>query len=315
MEFILDALSLEYKHHNDWLQLRCMFHGGTDFNLMYRNNFFYCFSQCNKSYNIINVVQNELGLTYGESIKWLKSLLKIEESDYVVISEENRIQLNSLKHMSKKKRVKTEYKPIPKGIIDTVTFGVTHSILTSEGFSREIFEHFNLGLCIDGFFANRLFIPIYDPTGEFIFTASGRALNSEIKPKYKLWGGADKSDILYNYSECKKANKKVVYVVEGFKSIFRLHEWGIDNCVALMGSSISNTQMKLLIALDATVIVISDADQAGINMAQSVENKLHNYCKVIQINLIEEGYSNGDSVAELTKEEFEEIVMKQYGKI
>lgn len=290
-----------------------MFHGGTDYNLMYRNKFFFCFSQCNKSYTVINLVSKVLNISYGQAIGWLKKLLNLsDDTEIEPISCEARQTIDVLHTLSKKGKKSVSYLPLPEIVTDSVQYGITHSIFTKEGFDKETFEHFHLGICADGFFANRLFIPIYDPSGKILFTASGRTLVEGIKPKYKLWNGSDKSDTLYNYAECKKANKRVVYVVEGFKSIFRCFQWNVSNCVALMGSSISEKQMKLLIALDSTIIVISDADQAGVNMAQSVENRLHNYCKVIQINLIKEGYSNGDSVAELTKEEFN-IILERNG--
>lgn len=286
-----------------------MFHGGTDYNLMYRNKFFFCFSQCNKSYTVINLVSKVLNISYGQAIGWLKKLLNLsDDTEIEPISCEARQTIDVLHTLSKKGKKSVSYLPLPEIVTDSVQYGITHSIFTKEGFDKETFSYYKLGICSTGFFENRIFIPIFDPSGKIMFTASGRSLSKEMKPKYLLWEKGDKSTTLYNYHNCKKANKKTVFVVEGFKSVWRMHQWGYENVVAVMGSHLPDYQVKLLIALDAKIVVIGDNDEGGRVFNQAVVNKLHYFCEVQKIDISATGCDPSDSVAELSQKEFEELI-------
>ena len=68
---------------------------------------------------------------------------------------------------------------------------------------------------------------------------------------------------LYNYSRAKKEaiERGYVILVEGFKSVMKLHEFGYKNSVACMGSSIDDKQMKLLLKLGVIIVVCGDNDK------------------------------------------------------
>ena len=105
---------------------------------MYRNKFFFCFSQCNKSYTITNLTSTVLNIPYGQAIGWLKNFLNITDDEKVEpVSGEVRQTLEVLETLSKKGRKGVTYLPLPEIVTDSIQYGITHSIFTKEGFDKE----------------------------------------------------------------------------------------------------------------------------------------------------------------------------------
>lgn len=287
IEKLLTSLGLEYKYENDWIVCRCPFHNGDDFNFKYRDKSWYCFSQCQRGYSTINVVQKVMDLDFKEAIKWMCNVLNISDSNLKI--DEKKIEVKSklmkLKSMKYKKDV-TQYKPIPQDILNDIE-QFNHPYMLQQGFNKKTLEHFDIGYARSGFFANRITFPIDAPDGS-IMSISGRLPNADKLglPKYKILNGSDKADTLYNIS---RVNKELDYivVVEGFKSVMSLYEWGIENSVATMGASLSRNQLLLLLGLGKKIICIGDNDTAGKRMMQSVYNQCYRFSEVYKIDLSE----------------------------
>ena len=103
-------------------------------------------------------------------------------------------------------------------------------------------------------------------------------------------------------------------MVEGYKSIWRLHDWGFDNAVALMGASLSDKQAKLLLKLNLPILVSGDNDKAGKKMQHEVISKLSRYTPVEQFPIEKVAKHESDSIAEIKKEDFEHWTKKLMGK-
>jgi DNA primase len=58
--------------------------------------------------------------------------------------------------------------------------------------------------------------------------------------------------------------KDFCYLVEGFFDVISLTKMKIDNCLSLLGTSISNDQIVLLRKLNKKIIIFLDGDEAGI---------------------------------------------------
>jgi DNA primase len=83
-----------------------------------------------------------------------------------------------------------------------------------------------------------------------------------------------KSSLLYNYSTAKKIQKEEYYLVEGFFDVISLTKLGVENCLALLGTNLSEEQLKLLIELKKRIILFLDSDQAGQEATINVAVKL-----------------------------------------
>lgn len=132
---------------------------------------------------------------------------------------------------------------------------------------------YNLGLInrngsyINDVFQDRVMFPIHDIDGNVVgFT--GRIYKNSDQAKYinsKESVIFKKGNILFNYHRAKQEikRKKEIIIVEGNMDAIRLHSNGIQNVVALMGTSLTNEQVSIIKSLRAKVILMLDNDEAG----------------------------------------------------
>jgi DNA primase len=159
-----------------------------------------------------------------------------------------------------------------------------HHYLTSRGFSARTVRHFGLGYCSRGLMAGRIAIPFHDTDGRLVGYADRIVDDSRINkdcPKYKFPPKRDrngvvhefhKSHLVYNAHRIKGPVDRLV-VVEGFPSVWWLHQAGIESAVALMGWSCSPEQAAILLAktsASARIFSLPDGDEAGDRCAHGV---------------------------------------------
>jgi DNA primase len=97
--------------------------------------------------------------------------------------------------------------------------------------------------------------------------------------EYRDWGMPirqvpDMSEIVWNadrvYPEVYFGKNIPLVVVEGFKACMWVHQAGIKNVVALLGSYLKEGQQWLLEHLGGVVYVMMDNDDAGAKAAQQI---------------------------------------------
>jgi DNA primase len=117
-------------------------------------------------------------------------------------------------------------------------------------------------------FRKRITFPIRDQRGR-VLGFGARALSADQRPKYLNSPEGElyrKSETLYGIDRARAAIAKArrVIVVEGYTDVLALHQAGIVESVAIMGTAITPEQLKMLSALDPeTVVLALDADRAG----------------------------------------------------
>lgn len=148
-------------------------------------------------------------------------------------------------------------------------FNELYTKLKSKGFTEEEI----LASCLvnknpDGKFIdrfrNRLMFPIFD-THERVIAFGGRVLDDS-KPKYIN----SPEDIVYSkgrhlfaFNIARKYNSKTIIMVEGYMDAVSLHQRGIHNAVASLGTALTEAQGRLLRRSCEKVIIGYDADGAG----------------------------------------------------
>lgn len=128
-------------------------------------------------------------------------------------------------------------------------------------------------------FKNRIIFPIHDNDGNVV-AFSGRVYKEEdnsnkyINTKETII--FKKGTILYNYYKAKEhiRKQKEVIICEGFMDVIRLDSIGIKNTVALMGTSFTDEQLKLIMNLKCKVILNLDMDEAGSKATYTIGNML-----------------------------------------
>lgn len=114
-------------------------------------------------------------------------------------------------------------------------------------------------------FRNRVMFPIFDYKGKVI-GFGGRVLDDS-KPKYLNSPETiifNKGINLYGLNFAIKNNSERFFIiVEGYMDCISLHQYGITNVVASLGTALTTSQAKLLKRYADKVIISYDADLAG----------------------------------------------------
>jgi DNA primase len=90
----------------------------------------------------------------------------------------------------------------------------------------------------------------------------GRAIDKNTSPKYLFPRHFNKSKYLFNIQNIIPSSPKPLFIVEGFFDCIHIVKHGFD-AVALMGTSISQFQLELLIQINRVYIIMLDGDEAG----------------------------------------------------
>ena len=160
-----------------------------------------------------------------------------------------------------------------------------HGYFKERGIAPETVEHFELGYADRGTMEGRICIPIHDHKGNLVAYA-GRALDEKLaeeEGKYKFPANFLKSLVLFNYYRISDFNTLVL--VEGFFDCFKVHQAGFPNVCALMGTSFSGFQERLVIKNFKNVVLILDNDPAGKQCTRDILNRLYDkmFVRVIKL--------------------------------
>jgi len=113
-------------------------------------------------------------------------------------------------------------------------------------------------------FRNRLMFPIIDVRGNVI-GFGGRVLDKS-EPKYLNSNETlifNKRKNLFGLNFAKKTKQPNIILVEGNIDVVTLHQYGFDNAVASLGTSLTEDQVTLLSRYTEEVILTYDGDEAG----------------------------------------------------
>ena len=262
------------------------------------DNIYYCFG-CQAKGDVLTLVQEKEGLDFPEALESLADRFGVElerdEEDpkaeearrkkarlYEVLERTARFFETYLWEGQKPEAAKARAYLAERGLNEEVlrAFGVGMSpnrwdsvMLGGQQAGYKLDELFEAGLVRKGkrgpydYFRQRIMFPIRDQRGRVI-GFGGRAQRSEEKAKYvnspesRLYR---KSETLYGIDVARgpiaKARRAVV--VEGYTDVLALHQAGVPEAVAIMGTAITPEQLKMLSGLTESVVLALDADQAG----------------------------------------------------
>jgi DNA primase len=116
-------------------------------------------------------------------------------------------------------------------------------------------------------FRSRIMFPIRDRRGRTL-GFGGRAMRADQGAKYVNTAETEffhKSQLLYGVDKAKAAIAKATraVVVEGYTDVLALHQAGVEETVAVMGTAITGEQVAALSGMVEEVVLALDADSAG----------------------------------------------------
>ena len=139
----------------------------------------------------------------------------------------------------------------------------------SEGVALGVLKAYQNGGYYD-FFKGRIIFPISDKHGHCV-GFGGRVMPSEAKegaPKYLNSPESEvfhKSELLYGFHLARNSMAQCgeVYLVEGYTDVMRMHQIGLRNCVATLGTALSAQHLDQIKKLCKKLIIFRDSDNAG----------------------------------------------------
>ncbi|MBR4557076.1 MAG: DNA primase [Clostridiales bacterium] len=325
----------------------CPFHSEktASFSVNPAKNIYKCFG-CGKGGNAINFIMEIEHLNYPEAIRHLGGLYGVEipETGYsgeTVQKEARERAKDILKEAAKYYYKSFNDEEIGKPARDyaakrgltketLVNFGLGYSpirgglynILKSKGYTDE--EMLNSGIFQMSqktgkpydLFRGRFMFPIFDTYGTIV-AFGGRALGEE-KPKYVNSPDSlvySKQNHLYAMNFAKKEQSKQLIVVEGYMDAIAMHSAGFKNTVAALGTSFTDSQLKLCARFAEEVVFFFDADAAGQKAALRAIKMMMDYLKKltginirIRIAKVPDGKDPDEYIKTNGAEKFKEVV-------
>ncbi|MEZ6067018.1 MAG: DNA primase [Planctomycetaceae bacterium] len=128
-------------------------------------------------------------------------------------------------------------------------------------------------------FTGRLLFPIWNERGQPV-SFGGRILPGDDDSHGKYWNGPEssvfhKSRLVYALHTARDGirDAKSVIVTEGYTDCIALHQAGIRNAVATLGTALTEQHVTLLKRFVRQVVLVYDGDEAGQNAAERAVEK------------------------------------------
>jgi DNA primase len=313
----------------------CPFHNEKtpSFNVSSNKQFYHCFG-CGASGDAIKFLTEHDHLTFIEALSKLAQAANIEMPDS---TKKNDTTYNLF--ISNKKAADFYNKTLKSN-------NDANAYLSKRDINQTMIETFQIGLADDSWddltkiftkdkvienaleaglliksnnkiydrFRNRIMFPIRNSTGNII-GFGGRIFNKQDGAKYlnspetKLF---HKSYELYGLYESKKSisQEDKVLIVEGYTDVIGLHNSGIKNCVATLGTAFTKFHFKKIIRYTNNITFCFDGDVAGKSAAwKAINNCLPELKDGVQLSLIflPEG-SDPDTFVKEEKDEFLNLI-------
>ena len=155
-------------------------------------------------------------------------------------------------------------------------------------------------------FRNRIIFPIFDVMGKVI--AFGGRVMDKSEPKYintSETPAYSKGKHLYAMNFAKKYIDKQVIIAEGYMDVISLHQAGIRNAVAPLGTALTESQGRFLKKYCEEVIISFDSDGAGQKAAMRGLDILNNLDFLVKVLKIPEGKDPDEYVRKNGAENFD----------
>ncbi len=145
----------------------------------------------------------------------------------------------------------------------------------------------------------RITFPIFSPSGKII-AFGGRTISNH-PAKYINFTNTkifNKSKTFYglNFAREHILRSKKIIIVEGYMDVIMLHQAGIQNAVATLGTALTQEHLPILQKLKPDITVAYDSDTAGINAALKASKLLYREYFEGGAVLFDEGEDPADAV-------------------
>ena len=273
----------------------CPFHGEktASFSVAPDKGIYYCFG-CHKGGSVINFQMEIEGLSYPDAVRALakRAGMEVPEDEQYQSRYRQQERLWALHKEAARFFHSQLYAPVGAEALNyalgrgmnkyiLTTFGVGFApdnwdslvkAMTAKGYTEEELKESGLvtvsqknGRIFDRF-RGRLMFPIIDVRGNVI-GFGGRIIKKDAEAAKYLNSPEtlifNKRKNLFGLNLAKKTKQPYMILVEGNIDVVALHQYGFDNAIASLGTSLTEEQAVLLSRYTEQVVLIYDGDQAG----------------------------------------------------
>ena len=296
----------------------CPFHGEktASFSVSPDKGIYYCFG-CHKGGGVINFQMEIEGLSYPDAVRALAQRvgLEVPEDEQYQSRYRQQERLWALHKEAARFFHSQLYAPVGRTALEyALGRGMSRSILTTfgVGYAPDTWDAMTKAMRAKGYtdeelresglvtvsqkngnlfdrFRDRLMFPIIDVRGNVI-GFGGRTLKND-KDTAKYLNSPEtmifnKRKNLFGMNLAKKTKEGCLILVEGNIDVVALHQYGFDNAVASLGTSLTEEQATLMGKYVEQVVLIYDGDNAGQNATKRaipILEKAGLHVKVLQL--------------------------------
>ena len=282
----------------------CPFHSEKtpSFTVSPEKQIFHCFG-CGTGGNVFSFLMKKDGIAFPEAARLLARRYGIDIPRKHLTPEQKK-RLSERESLLKINRQALDY--YQKMLLQSPSGKSAVAYLKKRGLSAEIIERFCLGYAPSGWdniinffsksgvplakversglilpkkgrrgyydrFRDRIVFPIID-VNQNVIGFGGRVMDDSL-PKYLNSPETpvySKSRSLYGLYLAKDKSRSTdcIYIVEGYLDLLALHQYGIENAVATLGTAMTVEHVRMLSRYVPRLILVYDSDEAGIRSAR-----------------------------------------------
>jgi DNA primase len=282
----------------------CPFHSEKtpSFTVSPEKQIFYCFG-CGAGGNVFSFLMKKDGLAFPEAARLLARRYGIDIPRKHLTPEQKK-RIGERESLLKINRQAMDY--YHKMLLRSPKAKSAMAYLKKRGLSAEITDRFNLGYAPSGWdniinffsksgvplakiersglilpkksgrgyydrFRDRIVFPIID-VNQNVIGFGGRVMDDSL-PKYLNSPETpvySKSRSLYGLHLAKDKSRSTdcIYIVEGYLDLMTLHQHGIENAVATLGTALTIEHVRMLSRYVSRLVLVYDSDEAGIRSAR-----------------------------------------------
>jgi DNA primase len=322
----------------------CPFHDERtpSFKVNPRDKLYYCFG-CEASGDVFRFVEEKEGLTFPEAVESLAERYGVElerESEDPRAEEKRRRRARLWELLERTAKYYERY------LWESPKAEKARAYLAERGLGEEVLRRFGVGMAPSpwdqvltgsqraGFkveellaaglaqrgrqgghydrFRNRITFPIRDQRGR-VLGFGARALSRDAQPKYLNSPEGElyrKSHTLYGIDRARGpiAKARRAIVVEGYTDVLALHQAGVEEAVAIMGTAITPEQVSMLAGLTDSVVLALDADRAGADAMIRAQKVAGGRGLELRVAAMPEGEDPADMLQEGSADRFMALV-------
>jgi len=280
----------------------CPFHDNhysPSFAISYEKGLYVCYNpSCDARGTLLDLIQKAGDMNYFQALRLVDSMKKEAnnhfDEDLAALMED-----------------KPEFEEFDQNVLDNLHANLLSDTkgsdyFLSRGINLDSMKHFQLGYSTS---QGMVTVPVHSPTGIPVGLV-GRSVEGK---RFKNSTNLPRSQTMFNLHRARRESATIIVCESSFDAI-RIHQAGFPNVVATLGGSLSKENVQNLNKYSSSIIIATDADEAGRKLGREIATKLKNKDILWASYENEVVYPhNAKDVGDLTEQEISQCIKNAVG--